>query len=99
MAARIRHLGPRLTSALRRRFPDVSGIRCEVIIVHGTPSRSGSARRITPTAKQALGTLAGSLPGGTLKTALEHLLQSAERSHREDQPLQREEREPDRGNE
>ena len=94
-AARTRHLAPRLAAALRQHFPTVAGIRCEVGIVQRTSGARASARRITPTGKHALAALAGSLPEGELKHALERLLRGADASDREDQPLQREEGERD----
>jgi hypothetical protein len=58
-----------------------------------THPRRGAVRRIEPTGKQALARLAGSLPGGDLKAALERLLRGQARSDGEDQSLEGEERE------
>jgi len=95
MAARIRQLAPRLLTALRRRFPEVAGVRCEVRIAQRTPAAQAPKRRITPTGEQALAGLAGTLPAGDLRDALERLLRGAKQSHGQDQSLQGEEGEPD----
>jgi hypothetical protein len=93
LAAKLRHLGPRLLATLRVQFPGLAGIRFEVRMLQRTQPRRGAVRRIEPTGKQALARLAGSLPGGDLKAALERLLCGQARSDGEDQPLEGEERE------
>jgi hypothetical protein len=63
---------------------------------HRTRVRQGRIRRIEPTGKAALTQLAGSLPGGELKAAVERLLQGQARSDRENEALQGEEGESHR---
>jgi hypothetical protein len=96
LAARVKHLAARLLATMRPAFPQLTGIRCEVRMPHRTRVRQGRIRRIEPTGKAALTQLAGSLPGGELKAAVERLLQGQARSDRENEALQGEEGESHR---
>ncbi len=98
-AAKVRHLTPRLLAAIRARFPTIERVRCEAGIVQRAQVPEGPVRRIQPTGRSALAGLAGSLPAGELRSALERLLERQRRSDRQDQSLEREEGETDRSHE
>jgi hypothetical protein len=90
-AAKIRHLAPRLLAALRTRFPELHRVRCEVGLLHRMQTPGSQPRRISPTGQRAWRALAGSLPGGELKGAVERLLHAAPGLDGKDQPLDSEE--------
>jgi hypothetical protein len=94
VAAKARYLQPRLLRALQARFK-VSEIRIEVGVLRRTNAHEASARRLAPTGRAAFTALAGSLPAGPLKTAVERVAQAA--SHREDEALERHKQQGDAG--
>jgi hypothetical protein len=97
VAAKVRYLSARLTTTLRRAYPELEGVRVEVVIPRRTTLPAGNKRRIRPTGKRALEALAGSLPGGELKAAVERLLTGQASSDSEDEAFQDQEDQRHRG--
>lgn len=97
VAAKVRYFSARLTTTLRRTYPALEGIRVEVVIPQRTTMPAGNKRRIRPTGKRALEALAGSLPDGELKTAVERLLTGQAGSDRQDEAFQDQECQRHRG--
>lgn len=74
VAARLRHLAPRLHLTMQKQFPEVKGIRIEVQLVRGTNRRSRPIRRIGATGLGQLKALESELPDGPLRDALRRLI-------------------------
>jgi hypothetical protein len=89
VAAKVKALSGRLLAAFRARYPTVKGIRIAVDVPHRTKPDPEQVRRIGPTGIRSLARLAGSLPEGSLRTALRRLLAT---SHGEDQALEHQKR-------
>lgn len=95
VAAKLKALAPRTLAALRRCFPELNGLQVRVCLAHRSRPDPRTVRRIGPTGIASLAALAGTLPAGSLEAALERLVERQRRSDRQDEPLQREERQHD----
>jgi hypothetical protein len=94
-AAKIKHLAPRLLRALKNHFPDVARVRVETTVLHRSTLARGPARRMGATPSQAWAALAGSLPAGSLRSAIVRLLAGQTELDREHDALERQKGEAD----
>jgi hypothetical protein len=83
VAARLRHLAPRLLLTMRKQFAEVKAIRIEVQLVRGTKRGVRPIRRIGATGLRNLETLEAELEAGPLRAALHRLI---ERERQQDRP-------------
>ena len=74
VAARLRHLGPRLLLTIRKQFMEVKTIRVEVQLVRGNRNARRTMRRIGATGVQSLSALEAKLENGPLRSALQRLI-------------------------
>ena len=85
VAARLRHLGPRLLLTIRKRFPDVKAIRTEVQLVRSSRRSAAPIRRVGTTGLHSLRALEAALADGPLREALRRLIRR-ETEARPDRP-------------
>jgi hypothetical protein len=74
VAARLRHLAPRVLLTIRKQFPEVKAIRTEVQLVRGVKRTPAPIRRIGATGVQSLRGLETSLAEGPLRDAVRRLI-------------------------
>ena len=74
VAARLRHLGPRLLLTMRKQFPEVKAIRTEVQLVRSSRRSAPPIRRVGATGLQSLKALEVNLVDGPLREALRRLI-------------------------
>lgn len=74
VAARLRHLAPRLLLTIRKQFPEVKAIRTEVQLVRGTRRGAAPIRRIGATGVRDLRALEACLKDGPLRDAVRRLI-------------------------
>jgi hypothetical protein len=74
VAARLRHLAPRLLLTIRKQFPEVKAIRTEVQLVRGTRRPPVPIRRIGATGVRDLRELEACLKDGPLRDAVRRLI-------------------------
>lgn len=74
VAARLRHLAPRLLLTIRKQFPEVKALRTEVQLVRGTRRPDMPIRRIGATGVRDLKELEACLKDGPLRDAVRRLI-------------------------
>ncbi len=74
VAARLRHLAPRLLLTMRKQFPEVRAIQIEVQLVRGSRRPAAPIRRVGATGLRSLSELEAGLPDGALRAALRRLI-------------------------
>ena len=74
VAARLRHLAPRLLLTIRKQFPEVKAIRTEVQLVRGNRRTAAPIRRVGATGLLHLRELEAALADGPLRDALRRLI-------------------------
>jgi hypothetical protein len=74
VAARLRHLAPRLLLTIRKQFAEVKTIRIEVQLVRGTRQPVPPIRRVGATGLSSLKELEAGLGDGPLRDALRRLI-------------------------
>lgn len=74
VAARLRHLAPRLLLTIRRQFPEVRAIRTEVQLVRSSRRADPPIRRVGATGLRSLRALEATLADGPLRDALRRLI-------------------------
>ena len=74
VAARLRHLAPRLLLTIQKQFPEVKAIRIEVQLVHSSRPPGKLVRRVGTTGLRSLGELERTLADGPLRAALRRLI-------------------------
>lgn len=74
VAARLRHLAPRLLLTIRKQFPEVKALRTEVQLVRGTRRPDVPIRRIGATGVRDLKELEACLKDGPLRDAVRRLI-------------------------
>jgi hypothetical protein len=74
VAARLRHLVPRLLLTIQKQFPEVKGIRIEVQLVRGNRRAQRPIRRVGATGVQSLNQLEARLSEGPLRDALRRMI-------------------------
>jgi hypothetical protein len=94
-AAKLKALSPRLLAAFRRVLPTLAAVQVRVAVSRRNKPARTAVRRIGPTAIGSLAALAGRLPSGPLEAALRCLLRHQRGSERQDEALEREERQHD----
>jgi hypothetical protein len=78
VAARLRHLAPRLLLTFRKQFPEVKGIRVEVQLVRGNKRPARPVRRVGATGLASLRDLEAGLAAGQLREAVSRLIRGQE---------------------
>ena len=94
IAAKLRHLAPRIVLEIVKSVPEVTAIRVEVQVTP-PPARRAPSAEIGPKGLANLRALRDSLPASPLKAALDRLVSRREALDRQDQPLQGEKGESD----
>lgn len=74
VAARLRHLAPRLLLTIRQQFPELRAVRTEVQLVRSSRQPPAPIRRVGATGLHSLTTLEASLADGPLREALRRLI-------------------------
>lgn len=74
VAARLRHLAPRLLMTFQRQFPEVKAIRIEVQLVRGNNRRPAPLRQLGATGVHSLRKLEADLADGPLREAVRRLV-------------------------
>lgn len=74
VAARLRHLAPRLLTALRKQFPTLTRVHVEPSTMRRSMRLPAPSRRMSATAHHAWNALAGTLPAGPVQAAVKRLL-------------------------
>jgi hypothetical protein len=74
VAARLRHLTPRLLLTIRKQFPEVKAIRTEVQLVRSSRRPAQPIRRVGATGLRSLRELEAGLADGPLRDALRRLI-------------------------
>jgi len=96
VAAKLRQLVPRIVADIVKCCPEVTAIRVEVQVADGQPPTTPRARpQIARQGLRSFTQLRDALPDSPLREALSRLVEHSVRSHREDNPLQDDEREHD----
>ena len=96
VAAKLRQLVPRIVADIVKWCPEVTAIRVEVQVADGQPPTTPRARpQIARQGLRSFTQLRDALPDSPLREALSRLVEHSVRSHREDNPLQDDEREHD----
>jgi len=92
VAAKLRHLAPRIVVGIVKSVPEVTSIRVEVQVKEPAPARRGRPQaKIGPQGLEHLGALRDSLADSPLKAALNRLVSRQQRLDCEDQALQNQE--------
>jgi hypothetical protein len=86
VAARLRHLGPRLLLTIREQFPEVKAIRTEVQLVRSSRRSPAPIRRVGATGLHSLKALEASLADGPLREALRRLIRRETEGSQADRP-------------
>jgi len=95
VAAKLRHLAPRIVSEIVKSDPEVTAIRVEVQVAHSSTVRRHLHRRIGSSGLASLTALRDSLPETPLRTALSRLVGGARALQSEHESLERQEGEED----
>ena len=96
VAAKLRQLVPRIVSEIVKSAPEVTAIRVEVQVAEPAHQVPRTPRpHITQQGLESFAQLRDALPDSPLRQALSRLVEHAERSHGQDDPLQKDEGEPD----
>jgi len=95
IAAKLRHLAPRLVAEIVKFDREVTSIRVELQIVQSSKTKSVQPPQIGPNGRLSLTSLRDSLPDTPLRQALCRLLEGDAALDRQDQPFKREEGEND----
>jgi hypothetical protein len=95
VAAKLRHLAPRIVVEIVKSVPEVTGIRVEVQVTQPPNVRRELPAAIGPKALAHLRALRDSLPASPLQAALRRLVSRREELNRQDQALQSEKGEAD----
>jgi|KBSSwiStaDraftv2_1062776.scaffolds.fasta_scaffold1365272_2 hypothetical protein len=91
VAAKLRHLAPRIVLEIVKSVPEVTGIRVEVQVTQPPAARPEPPVEIGPKGLANLRELRDSLPASPLKAALDRLVSRREKLNRQDQALHGEE--------
>src|SRR5689334_22241864 len=95
VAAKLRHLAPRIVVEIVKSVPEVTGIRVEVQVTQPPAIGREPSVEIGPKGLANLRELRDSLPSSPLKAALNRLVSRRETLNRQNQPLQGKEGEND----
>ena len=95
IAAKLRHLAPRIIQQIVKSASQVTSIRVEVQVTERPAPRHEPSAEIGPKGLANLRELRDSLPTSPLKAALDRLVTRRERLNRQDQALQSQEGEND----
>jgi predicted nucleic acid-binding Zn ribbon protein len=95
IAAKLRHLAPRIVLEIVKSVPEVTAIRVEVQVAQAPAVRREPSAEIGPKGLASLCELRDSLPVSPLKAALNRLVSRREGLNRQDQALQGKEGEND----
>jgi hypothetical protein len=82
VAARLRHLAPRLLLTFRKQCPEVKAIRIEVQLVRGNRRAPRPVRRVGATGLASLRALEAGLAAGPLRQAVSRLIHRQEAAAR-----------------
>lgn len=91
VAAKLRHLAPRIVGEIVKSAPEVTAIRVEVQVAHSSTVRRHSHRQIGSSGLASLTALRDSLPETPLRAALSRLVGGAAASQSEHESLERQE--------
>ena len=97
VAAKLRHLAPRIVLEIVKSVPEVTAIRVEVQVTQPPPARREPSAKIGAKGLANLRELRDSLPESPLRAALGRLVSRREILDRQDQALQGKESEHDQG--
>jgi hypothetical protein len=95
IAAKLRHLAPRIVLEIVKSVPEVTAIRVEVQVTQPQEVRREPPAEIGPKGLTHLRALRDSLPASPLQAALQRLVSRSEELNRQDQALQSKEGETD----
>jgi hypothetical protein len=95
VAAKLRHLAPRIVSEIVKIEPEVTSIRVEVQVAHSSTVHRHPHHRIGSSGLASLTALRDSLPETPLRAALSRLVGGAAASQSEHESLERQEGEED----